>query len=192
MAQSFYSVALAKEISRGLSVGVAPILAHQQLKVVGGALFAPFSIDPTAFSDNGTDHSWGASVRGGLEWKIAPGLRVGVAGHPRIFMTKFDNYRGLLPEQGDLDVPATLQAGVAYDVTPNLTLMADYKRIWFSSVASLHNPDQLSWRPVWSRQRAGLRCAGCRRAQAWHRVAPLSQIDLARGLLLQYGAHQVA
>jgi long-chain fatty acid transport protein len=140
MAQSFYSVAFAKEISRGLSVGVAPILAHQQLKVVGGALFAPFSIDPTAFSDNGTDDSWGASVRGGLEWKIAPGLRVGVAGHPRIFMTKFDNYRGLLPEQGDLDVPATLQAGVAYDVTPNLTFMADYKRIWFSSVASLHNP----------------------------------------------------
>ena len=142
MSQSFYSVAFAKEISRGLSVGVAPILAYQQLKVEGGTTFAGLlpTIDPANFSDRGTDSSWGASVRGGLEWKIAPGLRVGVAGHPRIFMTKFDNYRGLLPEQGDLDVPATIQAGVAYDVTPNLTLMADYKRIWFSSIATLHNP----------------------------------------------------
>jgi long-chain fatty acid transport protein len=142
MSQSFYSVAFAKEISRGLSIGVAPILAHQQLKVEGGSLFPALlpTIDPTAFSNNGTDHAWGASLRGGLEWKIAPGLRVGVAGHPRIFMTKFERYRGLLPEQGDLDIPATLQAGVAYDVTPILTLMADYKRIWFSSVAALHNP----------------------------------------------------
>jgi long-chain fatty acid transport protein len=140
MAQSFYSVAFAKEISQGLSVGIAPLLAHQQLKVEGGSFFAPFSIDPAAFSDTGTDHSWGASVRAGLEWKVAPGLRVGIAGHPRIYMTALDRYRGLLPQQGDLDIPATVQAGVAYDMRPNLTLMADYKRIWFSSVASLHNP----------------------------------------------------
>jgi long-chain fatty acid transport protein len=144
MAQSFYSVAFAKEISQGLSVGVAPIFAHQQLKVEGGSAFPTLlpgiTTDPAAFSNNGTDHSWGASLRGGLEWKIAPNLRLGVAGHPRIFMTKFDKYAGLLPEQGDLDIPAIVQAGIAYDATPNLTLMADYKRIWFSSVAALHNP----------------------------------------------------
>ena len=144
MTQSFYSVAFAKEISQGLSVGVAPLIAYQQLKVEGGSAFptllAGISADPANFSDRGTDSSWGGSVRGGLEWKIAPGLRVGVAGHPRIFMTKFDNYRGLLPQQGDLDIPATIQAGVAYDMGPNITLMADYKRIWFSSIATLHNP----------------------------------------------------
>jgi long-chain fatty acid transport protein len=140
MAQSFYSVAFAKEISPGLSVGVAPLVAHQTLKVEGGSLFSMFSSDPTAFTDNGTDHSWGASVRAGLEWKIAPGLRVGVAGHPQIFMSKFDKYRGLLTNQGDLDIPAVIQAGVAYDLMPNLTVMADYKHIWFGSVPSLHNP----------------------------------------------------
>ena len=80
-------------------------------------------------------------------------------------MTKFDNYRGLLPEQGDLDIPATIQAGVAYDVMPNSTLMADYKRIWFSSIATLHNPSTNS-RPVRGRQRPRLRRAGCRRHQA--------------------------
>ncbi len=55
-------------------------------------------------------------------------------------MTNFDRYRGLLPQQGDFDIPATIQAGIAYDATPNLTLMADYKRIWFGSIATLHNP----------------------------------------------------
>jgi long-chain fatty acid transport protein len=142
MSQSFYSVAFAKEISNGLSVGVAPLIAYQQLKVEGGSTFALLlpTIDAANFSDRGTDSSWGGSVRGGLEWKIAPGLRIGLAGHPRIYMTKFDSYRGLLPEQGDLDIPATIQAGLAYDMGPNVTLMADYKRIWFSSIATLHNP----------------------------------------------------
>ncbi len=40
LSQSFYSVAFAKEISRGLSVGVAPILAHQEGKVEGVGVFS--------------------------------------------------------------------------------------------------------------------------------------------------------
>jgi long-chain fatty acid transport protein len=142
MSQSFYSVAFAKQISPGLSVGVAPILAHQEIKVEGASLFGFIlpSVDPANFSDRGTDDSWGVGVRGGVEWKIAPGLRVGVAGTPRIYMSNFDKYRGLFPERGDVDMPATLQAGVAVDVMPNVTLMADYKHIWFGSVATVNNP----------------------------------------------------
>ena len=142
MSQSFYSVAFAKEISRGVSVGIAPIVAHQQLKVEGGTTFAGLlpTIDPANFSNRGTDDSWGAGVRGGFEWKIAPGLRVGAAGNLPIHMTKFDRYRGLLAEQGDFDIPGTVQAGIAYDVMPNVTLMADYKRIWFNSIPTLGNP----------------------------------------------------
>ena len=140
LSQTFYSVAFAKEISSGLSVGIAPILAKQEGKVEGTGLFAGFSIDPANFSNRGTDESWGAGVRAGVEWKVAPGVRVGVAGNLPIHMSNFDRYRGLLPEQGDVDIPGTIQAGVAVDVMPNVTVMADYKRIWFNSVGTVGNP----------------------------------------------------
>ena len=81
-------------------------------------------------------------------------------------MSKFDRYRGLLAEQGDFDIPGTIQAGVAFDVMPNLTLMADYKRIWFSSIAPVGNPSTNFPAPVRRRQRPGLRRAGRRCHQA--------------------------
>ena len=98
------------------------------------------SIDPARFTDQGTSESWGYGVRGGLEWKVTPGFRVGVAGNTTIWMGNFEEYRGLLAERADFDIPATLQAGFAVDLRPNLTLMVDYKRIWYSQVAAVANP----------------------------------------------------
>lgn len=138
--QSFYSVAFAKTVAPGLSVGVAPIVARQTAKVDGVGFFAFGSSDPANFTNRGTDESWGAGARGGIEWKALPWLRFGLAGHTTIQMGNFDKYRGLLADQGNFDIPATLQAGMAIDLNPNLVLMADYKRIWFGSIPSVGNP----------------------------------------------------
>jgi len=138
--QAFYSIAFAKTIMPGVSIGVAPIVAKQTGKIQGAGLFAGFSIDPDNFSNRGTDESWGAGARGGIEWAAAPWLRFGVAGNTVIHMQNFDKYRGLLAEQGGFDIPATIQAGVAIDLRPGLTMMLDYKRIWFGSIASVNNP----------------------------------------------------
>ena len=72
---------------------------------------------------------------GGGAW-----LRFGEAGNTVIQMGNFDGYRGLLAEQAAFDIPATIQAGVAIDLRPGLTFMADYKRIWFGSIAAVNNP----------------------------------------------------
>ena len=45
--------------------------------------------------------------------------------------------------QGGFDVPGTLQAGIAVDVSPHVTVMLDYRRIWFSGVASVGNPSSI-------------------------------------------------
>ena len=140
LAQSFYSVAFAKQILPGISVGVAPIVARQTGKLDGVGAFAGFSIDPAHFSNQGTDDSWGIGARGGIEWKITRDIRVGVSGNAPIHMGNFEKYRGLLAEQGGFNVPGTLQAGVAVDLMQNVTLMADYKRIWFGAIASVGNP----------------------------------------------------
>lgn len=140
--QAFLSVAFAKTLAPGLSIGVAPILARQQIKIEGLQAFANpvFSSDYDHVTNQGTDVSWGGGVRGGIEWALAPQFRIGVAGSSRIYSNEFEKYRGLFAEQGDFDTPASVQAGVAFDVNPNLTLLADYKHIWYGSVASIANP----------------------------------------------------
>ncbi len=138
--QTFYSIAFAKKIAPGVSIGFAPIVAKQTGKVDGVGAFAGFSSDAANFSNRGTDKSWGGGARGGIEWAAAPWLRFGVAGNTVIQMQNFDRYRGLLAEQGGFDIPATVQAGVAIDLRPGLTMMLDYKRIWFNSIASVGNP----------------------------------------------------
>lgn len=138
--QTFYSIAFAKKIAPGISVGFAPIVAKQTGKIDGVGAFAGSSIDNTNFSNRGTDESWGGGARGGIEWAVAPWLRFGVAGNTVIQMQNFDRYRGLLAERAAFDIPATIQAGVAIDLRPGLTFMADYKRIWFGSIAAVNNP----------------------------------------------------
>ena len=71
-------------------------------------------------------------------------------------MQDFDKYAGLFAEQGGFDIPPTLQAGIAFDLTPNLTLLADYRHIWFGSVKSIANPST-NPRAVRRRQRPRLR-----------------------------------
>ncbi len=68
------------------------------------------------------------------------GRTSGVAGATRSYQQEFNKYRGLFDEQGDFDIPASLQAGVAVDITKDLTLLADYKHIWYSQIASINNP----------------------------------------------------
>lgn len=138
--QAFLSVAFAKTLAPGLSIGVAPILARQAIKLEGLQGFAAFSSDGAHVSNQGTDVSWGGGVRGGIEWALAPQFRIGVAGNSRIYTNEFEKYRGLFAERGGFDVPASVQAGIAFDATPNLTFLADYKHIWYGSVASIANP----------------------------------------------------
>lgn len=134
------SIGFAKQIMPRVSVGIAPFVTRQTVSVKGVGLFAGFSSDPAHFSNNGTSEAWGAGVRGGIEWTAAPGLRLGLAATSRTYMEAHNAYRGLMAKGADLDVPASVQAGVAYDLRPGFTVMADYKRIWYSDLAAFANP----------------------------------------------------
>lgn len=56
-----------------------------------------------------------------------------------MFMTRLDKYSGILADHGRFDVPATMQAGLAYDILPNLTVMADWRHIFYSMQPALGN-----------------------------------------------------
>ncbi len=137
--QAFLSVAFAKELAPGLSIGVAPILAYQQIELVGLNAFAALSNDPSRVSGTGTDRKFGGGLRAGIEYSPMANIRVGVAGNTRIWMQPFDKYRGLFAEQGSFDIPPSVQAGIAVDVSPALTFMVDFKHIWYSTIKSIAN-----------------------------------------------------
>jgi long-chain fatty acid transport protein len=140
LTQTFVSVAFAKTLAPGFSLGVAPILARQQFRLMGVGAFAAFSADPAHFSNQGTFETWGTGVKAGLEMTIAPGLKFGIAGTSAISMGRVANYAGVLAEQGKMNIPGNAQLGVSYQIRPDLKIFADYRHIWYASVAALGNP----------------------------------------------------
>ena len=129
--QALVSIGLAKQFG-SLSVGIAPTLLRQRFKARGLQGFGQANVD--------NDVAWGAGVRGGVEWAANDWLRFGVAGSSRIYSQRFEGYDTLFAERGDFDIPPSLQAGVAVDLSPKLTLLVDYKHIWFGSINSIANP----------------------------------------------------
>ena len=123
LTQIFMSAGLAKSYGN-ISVGVAPILAIQIFKANG----------VQNFSEN-IDVAAGIAIRGGVEWALAPNFRVGVAGASPTYMQSFNSYSQTLfaVSDGELRLPGTVQAGIAFDLTPSFTIMADYKRIFYGS-----------------------------------------------------------
>ncbi|MCC0008064.1 MAG: outer membrane protein transport protein [Hyphomicrobiaceae bacterium] len=137
--QMVMSVAFAKQIAPGISVGVAPMMALQSFDAHGTDLFAGASITGNV-SGNRNDWSVGGGVRAGVEIEPMKGFRIGVAGTSPIWMQDFEKYDGFFAERGGFDIPASLHAGVAVDINPALTLMFDWRYIWYSSVDSVGNP----------------------------------------------------
>jgi long-chain fatty acid transport protein len=129
--QIFMTLAAAKQIMPGLSVGIGPVIGRQQFEAKGLGLFS----DPM----NVTDVAWGVGVRAGVQWAPMDGVRFGAAVVSRTYMERFGSYSTLIAEHGDCDGPANWQAGVAVDVRKDLTFMLDYQHISYSSVACVGN-----------------------------------------------------
>lgn len=146
LTQLLVSMAMAKSFGN-VSVGLAPTIAAQIFAAKGIGAFGQASAAPANLTNNTHDLALGAGLRGGIEWAITPGMRLGVAGSTKIYSQRFDDYRGLFAEKGDFDIPANVQAGIAVDLSPALTLMLDYKRIWYSDVEAIGNPATNVFRP---------------------------------------------
>jgi long-chain fatty acid transport protein len=140
--QAFLAVGYARRFG-SLSIGVAPVLAVQSFRAYGLANFAGASSDAANFTDKGDSYAVGGGLRGGVEWRATNALRVGASATTPIWSTDFTKYSGLFAHGGNFDIPATISAGVAYDVAPTLTLLADYKHIFYGEVDSIANSSLL-------------------------------------------------
>ncbi len=141
--QAFISVGYSRRIGN-FSIGVAPVFAIQRFKAEGLAAFAGYSSNAANLTDNGFDYSYGGGLHVGVQWNVAPNVRVGIAGQTPTWMTKFSKYSGLFADGGNMDIPGDVTAGLAWDVTPALTLMADYKHIFYHGIPSISNSSAIT------------------------------------------------
>ena len=141
--QAFFSVGYARRFQTGIgriTLGFAPTVAVQMFNAQGLKRFSIYSSNPFEFSDMAYDWSYGGGVRAGALWEATDRLRVGVSASTPMWMSHLKKYAGLLPEYGSFDIPAQAQAGVAYDILPNVTLMADWRHVFYSAVPAYGNP----------------------------------------------------
>ena len=147
MLQAFVGLTYSRALNERHSIGITPILAIQTLEVTGLEPFKPFSLHPDKLTNKGQEVTYGGGVRIGWLGQVTDRLRLGASYQSRIWMEPFDDYKGLLAEEGDFDIPANLDLGFAYDVTPDVTFSFNYQRIWYSDVASIGNASDLVFMP---------------------------------------------
>lgn len=143
LSQLFIVPTYARKFLPKHAFGISPILAYQSFETKGlqvfGELPAPFSQRPDRLSNNGHDSAFGFGGRFGYMGEVLPHLTLGLSYQTKIYMGNFDDYEGLFAEEGDFDIPANWSAGIAYNATPDLTLVFDVQQIFYSDIDSIGN-----------------------------------------------------
>lgn len=128
------------------AIGIAPLFGYQRFRAQGLQAFdnppgfPPFTSHPGHVTNNGYDSSSGFGFRVGYQGNLERKVTVGISYASKIRMKRFDKYDGLIAEQGRLDVPANLQAGLAIRPLEKLTLATEWGRIFYSDVKAFSNP----------------------------------------------------
>lgn len=134
--------------------GASLLLAYQRMEIRGLGNFQCFT--PTAAGDpgcatgtpavlsnqltnEGKDHALGIGLRIGWLGEIAPGVHLGIGASTPIFMSRFDKYSELLPDNGSFDLPAIYLAGIDYEITPFWRVTLDWQRTAYESSRAFSN-----------------------------------------------------
>ncbi len=150
--QIFFNFSYARQFSDNFSVGISPIFAVQGFRANGLGAFAGFTKTfnesgfttvPDNLTSNGTNYSYGGGVQvGALARDVIGTADFGISYRSKMYMDEFDDYSDLFAEDGDFDIPSTLWAGFAVDLTEKITLVADYQKIWYEDVEAVSNDIQ--------------------------------------------------
>jgi len=135
-----------------VSFGASAILAAQMFELEGVGTFAGFTRTfaasggtqmPTSLSNNGTDWAYGAGLKLGVHAPLSDRVSAGLMYQSKIWMTEFDDYADLFAEQGDMDIPANLKAGLTFHASDRFAWNFDIEYTWYSDVDSVGNDIQL-------------------------------------------------
>ena len=139
MMQLIVAPTVAYKFNSNHSVGVSPLLVHQQFKADGLQGFSGMSSASGSLTNNGYDSSNGFGVRIGYLGKVSDSVNVGIAYAPKISMSKLDKYKGLFADGGNFDIPENYNVGASFRASSSVTVSAEYGFIKYSAVPSVAN-----------------------------------------------------
>lgn len=140
LSQLLSNISYSRKLGEMHSLGLSAVVAFQMFEAEGLSNFAPFSEDPQNLTNNGVSTSFGFGFKVGYLGHLTDVVSLGATYQSKLKMSAFDKYAGLFAEQGSFDIPGALSVGVGIDLSDKVTLMADYKRIFYGSVNSIANP----------------------------------------------------
>lgn len=131
-----------------LALGLGLTLAHQQFKAGGVIVPAPVPGGLMPLSGHGTQSATGVGWRLGALWKPNDEWSFGANYRARTSMGRLKGYDTdlLAYSGGHLDIPEQYGVGVAWQVTPRVTLAADWLRIMWGDLKVMQDPNGFGWR----------------------------------------------
>lgn len=138
--QVFISPTISTKINENHSVGFSLNFVAQQFQAKGLSALSGGSTDPTKFTDKGKSTAFGVGATIGWMGKINDNFTMGASYRMKTKMGKFEEYAGLFPDQGRMDVPASLTIGVSTNITPDTIIAVDVNKIYYSKVNAIGNP----------------------------------------------------
>lgn len=146
--QMFIGATYGSRFDNGVSWGVTLSYDLQQFEGKGLQVFGAISSDPDALTDNGADTSTGVGLKLGMQGPIAGGGTWGVSYRFKSEMSEFDDYAGLFPNQGELDIAPTFTVGLALPVGDKATFAIDYHFIDYEKVDAISNATSIFLPPA--------------------------------------------
>ena len=143
LSQLFVSATFSRKIAENHSIGISALLVYQRFQAEGLFAFSGFSKSPDNLTNNDYDNSTGFGVRIGYFGKLNRFIAVGASYQPEINMQEFDKYSGLFAEDGDFNIPANWNAGIAINASETVTIALDVQQVFYSKVNSVGNPMDL-------------------------------------------------
>jgi len=138
--QVYVTSTYGRKLNEDTSVGVSVIYAYQRFEATGLQIFEDFGATETIgkLTNNGIDESSGVGYKVGSQTGFGD-FRLGVSYQPRIKMTKFNKYSSLFANQGEFDIPATINAGFAWKIFSKFTIAFDYQNINYDDIETFSN-----------------------------------------------------
>lgn len=126
-------------VGQNQSLGVSLLYGLQRIRFKGLQGLAAFSSHPDHLTNKKFNWAQGLGARFGWMGEMAPGFTVGASYSTKIYMSKFHKYKGLLAQNGKLDIPAQFMAGLSWQATDCLLLAFDYQRVFYRHVKAIAN-----------------------------------------------------
>lgn len=126
------STALAYKANADHALGASLNLVYQTVSLEGVGFLGAVSRAPEKVSNQGKDDALGVGFSLGWRGQLTPQLAAAVSYRSKTWTEKHEDYRGVLPNQGQLELPQIWGAGLGYAPHPEWTVAADFQRYQYS------------------------------------------------------------